>query len=114
MVAARNRLLPRAPRRADQMMVQHGNAKGVTRALPQAFLCQHELSAANAARLVPPRANGVEPNHMERRGRVGRLRSLPLVLEGLEGARETRRKGVGNVVISRDRQDGADDVAEEL
>ena len=85
-------------------MVQHDNVERVRRSVPQAFLCTVELAAANAARLVPPGADGIQSDHVEGRRRISRLRRRPFVLEGAERTCETCREGIRNVVIARDRQ----------
>ncbi len=48
MVATGDGFLPRAPRRADQMMVQHHDLEGVGGSLPQSFRCTLELAVADA------------------------------------------------------------------
>ena len=100
MVAAGDGFLPRAPGRADQMMVQHDDVEGVRGPASQSLLCALELAAADAARLMPPRADRVETDHVEPRRGICRLRRLPLSLEGTERVREARRKGVRDVVIA--------------
>src|SRR4030081_3674413 len=94
-------------------MVQHGNVERVRRSVPQAFLCTVELAAADAARLVPPGADRIETDHVERRRGVRRLRRLPLCLEGAENVRERRRKRMGDVVIPRNRQYRSTEAAQE-
>src|SRR5438128_10043433 len=113
MVPAGNGLLARAPRRTDQMMVQHDDVEGPRNAVSQSFLRTRELPGPDAARLVPPGADRVESDHMERRRRIGRLRRPPLALESAERARESRRKGIRDVVIARNCQHGPAEAVEE-
>ena len=94
-------------------MVQHDDAEGARRSVAKSFLRARELRAPDAARLVPPGADRIEPDHVERRRRIGRLRRLPLSLEGLERTREARWKGIGDVVIARNREHGPPEAAEE-
>jgi hypothetical protein len=95
------------------MMVQHHDVEGAGRSVPQSFLCTLELAAADASRLVPPGADRIETDHVERRRGIRRLRRLPLSLEGTEGVREARRNGVRDVVIARNRQHGPAKAAQE-
>src|SRR6476469_6303805 len=72
-----------------------------------------ELRRPDAARLMAPRADRVEPDHEGWRRRIGRLRRLPLAYEGAERSREPCREGVGDVVIARDRKHGRAEAAKE-
>src|SRR5207249_3009525 len=86
---------------------------GAGRSVAKSFLRARELCSPDAARLVPPGADRIEPDHVEGRRRIGRLCRLPLSLEGMERMREARRKGMGDVVIARNRQDGPAEATEE-
>jgi hypothetical protein len=86
------------------MVVQDDDVEGVGRSSAQPLLCPGELPVPDAARLVPPGADRIQPDHVERRRGIGRLRRLPLVLEGAERTCETCREGIRNVVIARNRQ----------
>ena len=95
------------------MVVQHDDAEGARRSVPKPFLRARQLRAPDSARLVPPGADRIEPDHVEGRRRIGRLRRLPLSLEGMERTREAPRKGMGDVVIAWNRQHGPAEAAEE-
>ena len=72
-----------------------------------------ELRLAHSARLVPPRAHGVQPDHAERRRAEDGLGRLPVPLELGERAREARREGVRDVVVPGDRDHGRAERAQE-
>ena len=65
-VAARDRpLVPRPPRRADQVVVEHGNAQRSVLGSTEPFGCALELRSAERAALVPKRTRRVEPDDVE-------------------------------------------------
>ena len=106
-VAARDRLLPRAPRRADHLVVERDDAQRARRRLARAARRRAlELRVADAARLVAPRPDRVEADDVRPRRRVDGLGRLPLPLELAPGAREARREGVRDVVVPGHREHG--------
>src|SRR5256885_999964 len=66
-------LLARAPRRADQVVMQDRDLERRGLRRPQPLLGRCELARANPARLVAPGAHGVEADHVQRGGGVRRL-----------------------------------------
>lgn len=64
------------------------------------------LRCADSAGLVPPRPHRVQTHDVELLGAVERLGRLPATLKLLEGAGEAGERGVGDVVVPRDRQNG--------
>ena len=105
--AARPAACARAPRRADQMVVQRHDAQRARRP-PRARPRRPRSSCAvaHAARLVPPRPHRVQPDDVRaRRLREDRLASSPSAARTRRhGAREARREGVRDVVVPRDRE----------
>jgi hypothetical protein len=95
------------------MVMQHDDAVGPGRRLAQAGFRVRELARPDSPGLVAPRTYRIEADDVERGGRIGGLGRLPLVLECAERACEASRKGIGDVVIARNRQDGAAETAEE-
>ena len=83
------------------------------RDLPEDLRGAPHLLVAQAARLVPPRPDGVEPGDDERVRAVHRLGRLPQPLELLPGPGEPPRKRVRDVVVARDRQQRQLEAAEE-
>ena len=57
-----------------------------------------------ASRLVPPRPDRVDADHVQAAGRVHRLGRLPLALELLPGTREPRGRQQRDVVVAGNRQ----------
>src|SRR5207253_4136592 len=100
-----DRLLPRAPRRPDQMMVEHGDPERPVRCLEQTLMRTLELAVADPARLMAPWPDRVESDHVQVWGRERRFRRLPLALELAKGVREAGREGVRDVVVAGDRKD---------
>jgi uncharacterized membrane protein YeaQ/YmgE (transglycosylase-associated protein family) len=100
--APRDRLLPRAPGCTDQVVMEDGDPQRARRGLREELACPGQLPLANAARLVPPGAYGVEPDDLKRGRGVHRLRPLPVSLELVEGLREARGERVRDVVVARD------------
>ena len=82
--------------------------------LSQPLFGANNLAVADPAGLVAPWAHGVQSDHVQRVGGVGRLSGLPLSLELAERPCEARREPVGNVVIPRNRQNRAIEGSEEL
>src|SRR5258708_32579011 len=80
-VAPRDRALARAPRRADEMVVQDGDAQRVPVAGVQRCGRAFELRLPDSAGLVPPRANRVEADGDDAWAAVDGLGRLPVTLE---------------------------------
>ena len=80
-VPAGDRLLPRAPGRTDQVVVEHDDLERAGRRFLQALLRPGQLRRADPARLVSPRAHRVEADDVQVGRGVGRLGRLPLALE---------------------------------
>ena len=80
-VPAGDRLLPRSPRRADQLVVQRNDAQSAWGR--QTKLARHplELRVADAPRLVPPGAHRIEADDVGVLADQLGLRCLPLALE---------------------------------
>ena len=76
-VAPRDRPLARAPRRADQLVVQRDNAQGAARRGGELSRRAVELAVADAAGLVAPRPHRVEADDGRRRRRRAPGRSSP-------------------------------------
>ena len=106
-VPAGDRLLPRAPRRADQVVVEHDDLECAGRRF-----CRRSSARASCALRMPPglvRRHGrteLRPTTCRVGERVGRLGRLPLALELSKRAGEASREGVRDVVIARNRQHG--------
>src|SRR5215217_1235049 len=83
-VPARYRLLPRAPRRADQVVVQDRDAEHARRSRREAARGLRELLVADRTRLVPPWPHRVEADDEQLLRRVHRLGRLPQALELVE------------------------------
>src|SRR5205823_5682486 len=64
-VAARNRLLPRPPGCADQVVVEDGDQERAVVRLAEEPDRGVELALAQAARLVPPRPDGVQADDVQ-------------------------------------------------
>ena len=96
------------------MVVQDDDLECAGLRLAQALLRALELPGPDPAGLVTPGADGVEPDHVQAGGGVGRLGGLPLSLEFAERPCEARRESVGNVVIPWNRQNRAIEGPEEL
>ena len=71
------------------------------------------LFAADAARLVPPRAHRVQADDEQLLRAVDRLGRLPLALELAERSSKTGREGVGDVVVPWDHEQWWAEAAEE-
>ena len=111
--AARDRSLARSPGRSGQLVVEEGNAERSGRGGGERRGRPLELSVAQAARLVPPRPDGVEADDAEIIAAVHRLGRLPEAVELGPGPRETGGERVGNVVVARDGNDRWAETAEE-
>ena len=103
MVASCHRLLPRAPRSADQLVVKGDDAKRAALGAREALSGAHELCIADASGLVPPRPYRVHADDMDGIGRVERLGRLPDPFELAPRLGEARRERVRDVVIPRNR-----------
>ena len=77
--APRDRPLPRAPGRTEQVVVEDGDPQRARRGLREELACPGQLPLANAARLVPPGADRVEPDDLQRGRGVTRAQSSPSV-----------------------------------
>src|SRR6266513_1945317 len=105
MVAPSNRLLARAPRRTDHVVVQRRDTQRVAGSVTKDVSRALQLLLLDPTRLVPPRAHRVEADRDDVLGAVHRLRRLPLTLELRERAREARRECVRDVVVARDAEE---------
>ena len=105
--AARDRPLARPPRSTDQLVVEHHDPERAGVAFAKARRDATELGVADAARLVPPRSDRVDPDDVERLRGVDGFGRVPLVLEALPRSREAGREAVRDVVVARHRQHGS-------
>lgn len=112
-VPPRDRLLPRAPRGPDQVMVEDDDPERVRRRVREQRRRVLELAAAQAAGLVPPGAHRVQPHDQEPLGAVDRLGRLPEPLELGERPGEPGRERVRDVVVARDREEREAQAAQE-
>ena len=83
--AARERSLARAPRRVGELMVQADDAQCAGRCAAEPLGGALHSIRPEASRLVPPRPDRVDADHVQPAGRVHGLRRLPLALELLPG-----------------------------
>jgi hypothetical protein len=111
-VSACDRLLSRSPRRSEQMVVERHDLQRSVRGPRKLFCRPVELALAHSARLVAPRAHGVQSHDQQPLGAVDRLRGLPLPLELAERAGEPRRKGPRDVVVAWNHVQGQAEAAE--
>jgi hypothetical protein len=112
-VPPRDGLLPRPPGRADQLVVEDHDPQRSGWGLGELGRRAVELVLAQPARLVTPRADGVEADDQQPFRAVDRLGRLPEPLELRERPREPGGEGVRDVVVPRDREQGQAEAAEE-
>ena len=98
-VPVRDRFLARAPRRADQVVVEDDDAQRCRRARRQELARTSSWLTPDPARLVPPGPRRVEPDHLERIRLEERLRRLPDALELVERAAQAPQRP-GHVVVA--------------
>ena len=104
-VAMRDRLLARAPRRADQVVVEDDDAQRAVCSCRQELSRTLELAAPDPSRLVSPGPRRVEPDHLERIRVEERLRRLPDALELVERAAQAPQRP-GHVVVAGNGEEG--------
>src|SRR5437773_1502499 len=81
-------------------MVQDDDLVGAVGRFAQPLLGARQLHRPKPARLMAPRAYRVEPDDVECRGGVRRLRRLPLPFELMERSGEARGERIRDVVIT--------------
>jgi hypothetical protein len=104
--ATGERPLARSPGGIGKLVVEADDAQRARRRAGEALGCPLESTCPQAARLVSPRPDGVDPDHVQPAGRVHRLCRLPLALELLPWARKPRRRQQRDVVVARNGQHG--------
>src|SRR5581483_6835330 len=111
--AARDGLLPRAPRRADQVVVEDDDSQRPRRRAAEKLLGAAQLTRADAAGLVAPGTHRVEADDEELVRLEDRLRGLPVPLELAERAREAGGERIRDVVVAGNREHGRAEAAQE-
>jgi hypothetical protein len=112
-VALSDGLLPRPPGRADHVVVERDDAERAGRRLPQALGRPAQLAAPQAAGLLPPRAHGVQPDHVVRRGRMDRLGLGPFPFELGERPRKALGGHARDVMVPGDDEERRAEPAQE-
>src|SRR5439155_26904227 len=97
----------------DEMVMQDDDMKRGRLRVAQSLLGTPKLAPTDSSRLVSPRTDRVEADHVQGRGGVGRLGRLPLALELAERPGEASGKGIRDVVVSGDGEDGPPQGAQE-
>jgi hypothetical protein len=100
--APRDRPLPRAPGRADQVVVEDDDPKCVTGRAGEQLCRALQLPRVDAAGLVTPRPYRVEADDEEAIAVVDGLGRLPVPLELAERMRESGWERPRDVVVARD------------
>ena len=98
--AARQRSLARAPRRVGELVVQADDAQCAGRCTAEPLGGALHRIRPEASRLVPPRPDRVDADHVQPAGRVHGLRRLPLALELLPGTHEPCGRQQWDVVVT--------------
>jgi hypothetical protein len=96
-------LAGRPPWRAEEMVVEDGNAQGAVCGGAEAPRGPVELRAGQRSALMPERPRRVEPDDVEPRQRDRRLGRVPDSFELRPGTVKTRRR-VGEVVVAGNRE----------
>ena len=112
-VAPGHRALARAPRGADQLVVQHDDAERAVGGVAQPRLGAFELAIVDAAGLVPPRPHRVDADDVQVLRLVRRLDRLPAGLELAPRRREARRESVRDVVVAGHGEDVSAEAVQE-
>jgi hypothetical protein len=102
--AACNRLLPGAPGRPDQMVVERDHAKRTIGRGGEQLGRSLQLARPNAPGLMSPGPHRVEADDEEAVRAVDRLRRLPVALEFTEGPQKPGWEGPRDVVIPGDHE----------
>jgi len=95
-----------APRGSGEMVVKGRNPEGARGCLTESFRNAIEGGVGHRASLLSPRTHGVQPHDEDVLCRVDGLRRSENAIPVRERVRESRGKGVRDVVISRNREDG--------
>ncbi len=98
--AVGERPLARPPRRVGELMVEADDAQRARGRQGEMLARALQSICPQATRLVPPRPDGVDADHVQPVGGAHRLRRLPVPLELLPRAREPRGREQGNVVVA--------------
>ena len=112
-VAVCDGLLSRAPRRADELVVEHGDAQRARCGFVQLEGRPAEATLVDAAGLMAPGPHRVDAHDVQPSGAVGRLDRLPGSFELLPGRGEPGGQRVRDVVVSRDHQHRCAEPAED-
>jgi hypothetical protein len=106
--------LARAPGCSEEVVVQDDDLESVGGSLGQAARRVLEVGAVDPASLVEPRSHGVQTDDVQLLRAVRRLRGLPVTLELLVGARESRDGRIRDVVIPGNGEDWSAEALEEV
>ena len=109
-----DRLLAGSPGSAEEVVVQDDDLEGARRRPREQRGGMVDLFGANAAGLVAPGPDGVQPDDVEVIRAVDRLARAPAALELVEGAGEAGEWGVGDVVVPRNGENGRAEALEEV
>ena len=112
-IPVRDGLLPRAPGRADELVVKDGDAQRACWGFGQPRGSPAQTALVDAARLMAPGTHRIDTDDVQAVGVVRRFDRLPGSFEFLPRRGDTGRQRVGDVVIPRDGQDGRAELAEE-